>query len=232
MNAPEDIAAAIQSFLLSNLLREKVSPETIARLEAPLNLVNIRLTENGDIAPEQGGLGNLVIPGVFSLLLVLSIIFSSTYLLQGLGEEKESRLIEILLSSVSDRQSFTEGFRDWCCRAGAGGRLGPFHTTPVEPGLVYFWWVYQYDTIASKLAHPGRGVLYSGLLIVRCAFSGYRRCKLHLPGRTTADRDFYAGLTCSPLVHESTHSGQPSLGCPYQFPPDITSGGHGKARRE
>jgi ABC-2 type transport system permease protein len=107
LEAPTDIAAAIKSFLLSNLLGEKISPETIDRVETPLNLVTTRLTETGAVAPEQGGFGSFIIPGVFSLLLALSIIFSSGYLLQGLGEEKENRLIEILLSSVSARQLLT-----------------------------------------------------------------------------------------------------------------------------
>ncbi|MGA7678239.1 MAG: ABC transporter permease, partial [Dehalococcoidia bacterium] len=47
---------------------------------------------------------NLIIPGIFSFLLALSLAFSSAYMLQGLGEEKENRLMEILLSSVSTRQ--------------------------------------------------------------------------------------------------------------------------------
>jgi ABC-2 type transport system permease protein len=101
------ITTAINNFLLSNLLAGKVPEATIARIEAPLNLVTTRLTETGTVAPEQGGYGNLIIPFVFGILLALSIIFSSTYLLQGLGEEKENRLIEILLSSVSARQLLT-----------------------------------------------------------------------------------------------------------------------------
>jgi len=101
------ITAAINNFLLNNLLAGKVPAATIARIEAPLNLVTTRLTETGAVAPEQGGYGNLIIPFVFGILLALSIIFSSTYLLQGLGEEKENRLIEILLSSVSPRQLLT-----------------------------------------------------------------------------------------------------------------------------
>jgi ABC-2 type transport system permease protein len=105
--APTATMTAIKNFLSSNLLAGKVPLTTVARIEAPLNLVTIRLTETGAIAPEQGGLGNLIIPAVFSLLLLLAIIFSSTYLLQGLGEEKENRLIEILLSSVSARQLLT-----------------------------------------------------------------------------------------------------------------------------
>jgi len=105
--ASPPITAAINNFLLSNLLAGKVPAATIARIEAPLNLVTTRLTETGAVAPEQGGYGSLIIPFVFSILLALSIIFSSTYLLQGLGEEKENRLIEILLSSVSARQLLT-----------------------------------------------------------------------------------------------------------------------------
>jgi len=101
------ITAAINNFLLNNLLAGKVPEATITRIEAPLNLISTRLTETGAVAPEQGGYGNFVIPFVFGILLALSIIVSSTYLLQGLGEEKENRLIEILLSSVSARQLLT-----------------------------------------------------------------------------------------------------------------------------
>jgi ABC-2 type transport system permease protein len=98
---------AIKNFLTSNLLAGKVPAATIARIESSLNLVSTRLTETGTVAPEQGGYGNFIIPAVFSILLALAIVFSSTYLLQGLGGEKENRLIEILLSSVSARQLLT-----------------------------------------------------------------------------------------------------------------------------
>jgi ABC-2 type transport system permease protein len=104
LQTPPAIATAIKNFLTSNLLADRVPLETVYRIEAPLNLVVTRLTETGEVATEQGGLGNVIIPGIFSLLLALSLMISSTYLVQGLGEEKESRLIEVLLSSVSARQ--------------------------------------------------------------------------------------------------------------------------------
>jgi len=104
---PADITTAIKNFLLSNMLAGKVPPATVDRVEAPLNLITTRLTETGAMAPEQGGFGTFIVPGVFSLLLFLAILFSSGYLLQGLGEEKENRLMEILLSSVSARQLLT-----------------------------------------------------------------------------------------------------------------------------
>jgi ABC-2 type transport system permease protein len=101
------VAATINHFLVNNLLAGKVPAATIARIEAPSNLVTTRLTETGAVAPEQGGYGNLIVPFFFGILLALSIIVSSTYLVQGLGDEKENRLIEILLSSVSPRQLLT-----------------------------------------------------------------------------------------------------------------------------
>ena len=53
---------------------------------------------------EQSNMGNVVIPAVFSLLLGLALMFGANSLISGLGEEKESHLIEVLFSSVSVRQ--------------------------------------------------------------------------------------------------------------------------------
>ena len=55
-------------------------------------------------AADQGGFGAFVLPMIFGFLLISTIASSSGYLLQGLGEEKENRVMEIPLSSVSTRQ--------------------------------------------------------------------------------------------------------------------------------
>ena len=57
-------------------------------------------------APSPGGpnVANIIVPGVFALLLGLALMFGATSLITGLGEEKESRLIQVLFSSVSIRQ--------------------------------------------------------------------------------------------------------------------------------
>ena len=104
LETPLAITTAIKNFLTSNLLTGKVPPDTIELIEKPLVLVTTRLTETGEVATEQGGFGNVIIPGIFSLLLALSLQLSCVYLVQGLGDEKESRLIEVLLSSVDTRQ--------------------------------------------------------------------------------------------------------------------------------
>lgn len=101
---PRETQVAIKDFLSNNLLAGKVPIDTIKVIGSPLNLVTIRLTTTGAISSEQGGLTNLIIPGIFGFLLAFSLLFSSSYVLQGLGEEKENRLLEILLSSISTRQ--------------------------------------------------------------------------------------------------------------------------------
>ena len=104
LETPPVKVTAIKNFVTNNLLSEKVPQNTINLIEAPLYVEVIRLTETGDVATDQGGYGNVIIPAIFSFLLAFSLNFSSNYFLQGLGEEKESRLIEVLLSSVSARQ--------------------------------------------------------------------------------------------------------------------------------
>jgi ABC-2 type transport system permease protein len=107
LETPPAIATGIKNFLTSNMLAGKVPPETVYRIETPLNLVTTTLTETGEVATEQGGYGNVIIPAIFGLLLALSLQAASLYMVEGLGDEKESRLIEVLLSSVSPRQLLT-----------------------------------------------------------------------------------------------------------------------------
>jgi ABC-2 type transport system permease protein len=96
--------AAIRAFLQENLLKGQTSPQISERVINPINVQSIRLDEAGQVAADQGGFEAFLIPMLFGFLLVISIGASSGYLLQGLGEEKENRVMEILLSSVTTRQ--------------------------------------------------------------------------------------------------------------------------------
>jgi len=104
LEPPAETTSALKKFLSSNILAGKIPDTQITLVNSPLGVITTRLTTSGEVAEEQGGYGNLLIPSIFSVLLVLSITFSSSYLLAGLGDEKENRLIEVLLSSVSPRQ--------------------------------------------------------------------------------------------------------------------------------
>jgi ABC-2 type transport system permease protein len=102
-----DVASAMTEFLVNNLLAGKVDDTTIQRVVYPLSLSSITLDSSGQVAENQGGYANFIIPYIFSILLIMAIFTSSGFLLQGLGEEKENRVMEILLSSVSPRQLIT-----------------------------------------------------------------------------------------------------------------------------
>jgi len=107
LEPPDETRWAMKSFLLSNLLEGQASPEIAERVKSPMWLSSIRLDETGEVATDQGGFGAFIIPLLFGFLLIMAIFSSSGYLLQGLGEEKENRIMEILLSSVSPRQLLT-----------------------------------------------------------------------------------------------------------------------------
>jgi ABC-2 type transport system permease protein len=98
---------AMRVFLQSNLLEGQTAREIADRVKSPMWLQNFLLDEEGNIASEQGGFAAFLAPMVFGFLLVMSIGMTSGFLLQGLGEEKENRIMEVLLSSVSARQLLT-----------------------------------------------------------------------------------------------------------------------------
>jgi len=101
---PDSITTAIDNFITQNLLAGKVAEDVIARVEAPLNVATINLTSTGAVASQQGGYANIIVPSIFGFLLAGALMLTNIYLLQSLSAEKENRLMEILLSSVSTRQ--------------------------------------------------------------------------------------------------------------------------------
>lgn len=104
LEMPGETYRAIRAFLQDGLLKDQTSPEIIERVKNPLGIRTVRLDETGKPATDQGGASEFVISLVFGFLLILAIGSSSGTLLQGLGEEKQNRIIEVLLSSVSTRQ--------------------------------------------------------------------------------------------------------------------------------
>ncbi|HEX7574987.1 MAG TPA: ABC transporter permease [Candidatus Methanoperedens sp.] len=97
-----NIEEKIKNFLLANLLKNE-PPEIIQRINQPIISEYFTLNEKG-LKNEDNGIAILLVPIVFSLLFTLSIFTSSGFLLQGVVEEKENRIIEIILSSVSHKE--------------------------------------------------------------------------------------------------------------------------------
>jgi len=92
----------IRPFLVDHLLAGQVDEDLRARVRAPLNLQPVSLSPEGEGSEDTASfVANIAIPYAFSILLVMAIFTSSGFLLQGVSEEKESRVIEILLSSLT-----------------------------------------------------------------------------------------------------------------------------------
>ncbi|MCX9084119.1 MAG: ABC transporter permease [Candidatus Methanoperedens sp.] len=92
----------IRTFLMANLLKNE-PPEIIERINRPIISEYFTLNDKG-LKNEENGISILIVPIVFSLLFTLSIFTSSGFLLQGVVEEKENRIIEVILSSVSHKE--------------------------------------------------------------------------------------------------------------------------------
>jgi ABC-2 type transport system permease protein len=104
IQVPGTTQRAIEDFLLSNLLADDLSPELLERAKAPMYLDTVQLDESGEVTAEESEFNKYFLPIIFGMLFVFAIFFSSGFLLQSVSEEKENRVIEILLSSVSSRQ--------------------------------------------------------------------------------------------------------------------------------
>lgn len=89
----------VRSFLVTHLLAEQVDPALARRAANPIEGLQTRiLSSTGQ--EWRGGAFFFVIPYLLAIFLVMTIFSSSGYLLQSVAEEKENRIVEIIISSV------------------------------------------------------------------------------------------------------------------------------------
>ncbi|MDD5317144.1 MAG: ABC transporter permease [Candidatus ainarchaeum sp.] len=91
---------AMQAFLVGGLVKD-LPPDVRARIQNPPAMRTIELDASGNVV--QSNLMKSIIATGVGLLLLLTIFMSSSFLMQSVVEEKENRVIEILLSSISAR---------------------------------------------------------------------------------------------------------------------------------
>ena len=94
--------------LLRRSLSEGVPESVRERLDRPIDELasfSYLVRADGVVEPLKDTMrfARMAVPGVFALVLVLSLMTSASYLLQGVVEEKESRVIEVILSSVTPK---------------------------------------------------------------------------------------------------------------------------------
>lgn len=89
----------LEKKLIKAMLAGKVDDRVVKRVVEGSNYKEYRVGAKGEV--EERNFMSFIIPVGFAVLLLTSILTSSSYLLQGIAEEKESRIMEILLSSVT-----------------------------------------------------------------------------------------------------------------------------------
>jgi len=103
--AQPPLPPGVRDWLLDAVLKD-VNPDRIRRAKSPFEPRTIFLDENGNPSQEdteETAKRALTAYGFF-LLLFMSIFTSSAYLLQGMAEEKENRVMEMVLSSITPDQ--------------------------------------------------------------------------------------------------------------------------------
>lgn len=95
----------VRDWLVDAVLRD-VNPERIRRAKAPFDPDVKFLDETGEESEEKKGETEqrAFTAYAFFMLLFMSIFTSSAYLLQGMAEEKENRVMEMVLSSITPDQ--------------------------------------------------------------------------------------------------------------------------------
>lgn len=89
----------IELLLRLSIVRDAGLPDTaLVQLLTPTHLTSV--TTTGEPVTDASVLAGFALPYLFTLIFVLSIFITSGYLLQSVTEEKENRVVEIVLSSV------------------------------------------------------------------------------------------------------------------------------------
>jgi len=104
-----NLAADLSDIVVTSLLQDEVDEAVLLRVKDPVNIKMFDIGEGGE-ANEQGVadiLGDLGLPFLTAFLLFFSIFSASGFLLRGVSEEKENRVIEVLLSSATPTELLT-----------------------------------------------------------------------------------------------------------------------------
>lgn len=93
----------MRAFVLQALTSAELSAERMERLQDPLNLTRFEVTREGDVAAEEEGqiLTFFTVPFLSAWIMIMVIYMVSGTLLQSVSEEKENRVVEVLITSVS-----------------------------------------------------------------------------------------------------------------------------------
>jgi ABC-2 type transport system permease protein len=100
---PRGIQEQMSGFLIDNLLADWPA-ERAERLKDPSRLTISTPEGEKVIESDESVLVSILLPIIFAVVFMMSILTTSGFLLQGVVEEKENRLVEILITSITPLQ--------------------------------------------------------------------------------------------------------------------------------
>jgi len=95
----ENTNSFFANFLMQTML-QGMDRRLLYRLQDPLNIVEHRVAIGGEVSQARSEGTSMLLIYLFSFLLLFGAFFSSGYLMQSVIEEKETRMVEILLSTM------------------------------------------------------------------------------------------------------------------------------------
>ncbi|MBN1630664.1 MAG: ABC transporter permease, partial [Thermoleophilia bacterium] len=96
--------AVFRALLTHALVPGQVDPLVTARILAPAEFENFRVEDDGtlaDLTPLAEEVGGMLVPILFAALLGTGLAVGFSYMMQSVAEEKESRLVEVVITSAS-----------------------------------------------------------------------------------------------------------------------------------
>ena len=91
----------VREFLRAALVVDDLAPELVTRMLDPAEFERIKVNEDGTIDRNPDKAGRILVPLIFGGLLMFGIMMGGSIMLESVSEEKETRMIEVLLTSVS-----------------------------------------------------------------------------------------------------------------------------------
>lgn len=102
----EKLRGPINNLLIGQYFKEKdLSVAELDFARRSVNFDNFKVTKKEKI--EKQGVGNMVLAFVSALLLYMSLLISGTMIMSSVLEEKASKVVEVVLSSVNSRELMT-----------------------------------------------------------------------------------------------------------------------------
>ena len=95
------IRSRFATFLTVSLIAERLDPGLLDRVILGADYVRVHVGEDGSVSPDDDDLSQFVVPIIVTMLLMMSIFIGSSTLLESVSEEKENRMVDVLLTSVS-----------------------------------------------------------------------------------------------------------------------------------